>query len=142
MGKRIASLRKATIRRIRSTPLSAEEAELLSTIDYEGSPYHKRVPGNFNLPEPPRPRHDKTLCDEAEIFTVEQVEALKEKALEQHLVSEATTVEGFPKQIWVVDESGNVFEAMHGGSQNNTYHGYPIRESDPLADEVRAALEG
>lgn len=42
----------------------------------------------------------------------------------------------FPKQLWVVDEDGQVFEAMYGGSREGAYHGYPIRKTDPFFDEV------
>ena len=42
------------------------------------------------------------------------------------LVSEATASDGLPKQLWVVDEHGQVFEAMYGGSVAGRYHGYPI----------------
>lgn len=53
-------------------------------------------------------------------------------------MSEATTADGFPKQIWVVDDEGRVFEAMYGGPVRGYYHGYPIRQSDPLSERVRA----
>ena len=51
------------------------------------------------------------------------------------------TPDGFPKQIWVVDEEhGNqVFEAIYGGSQTGRYHGYPIRLRDPFFDHVLTA---
>jgi hypothetical protein len=46
---------------------------------------------------------------------------------------------GFPKQRWVVDERGRVFEAMLGGSRTGCFHGYPIRQSDPLHQAIVAA---
>ncbi|HKY36377.1 MAG TPA: hypothetical protein VJN18_10585 [Polyangiaceae bacterium] len=59
-------------------------------------------------------------------------------AIDAGLVSEATASDGLPKQLWVVDEHGQVFEAMYGGSVAGRYHGYPIRRSDPLFDRIVA----
>jgi hypothetical protein len=38
--------------------------------------------------------------------------------------------------MWVVDDHGQVFEAMYGGSRAGRYHGYPIRRSDPFFEKV------
>jgi hypothetical protein len=116
-----------------------ERAYLLANASYEGSPHHKRNPGDFGLTPPSAPRPDKTLCDEARVFQAGQARDLLVKAIHVGLVSEATATLGFPKQLWVVDDNGLVFEAMHGGTSPGTYHGYPIRRNDPLFDEVVAA---
>ena len=58
------------------------------------------------------------------------------RAIEGGLASEGSASGGFPKQLWVVDDAGQVFEAMYGGSRQGAYHGYPIRRSDSLFDEV------
>jgi len=107
---------------------------------YEGNPVHKSNPGDFGLIPPAAPRPDKTLCDEAGVVSRAQAEALLARAIEAGLVSDSL-VPGtcFPKQLWVVDEQGRVFEAMYGGSRTGRYHGYPIRRNDPLHDEVVAA---
>ena len=113
-----------------------------AVASYEGSPHHKRNPGDFRLTPPAAPRLDKTLCDEARVFNRSVAERLFERAIERGLVSESTVAEGLPKQLWVVDESGRVFEAMYGGSTTGCYHGYPIRRSDPLFEKVVQAWNG
>ena len=104
------------------------------------SPHHKRNPGDFGLTPPAAPRPDKTLCDEAGIFTRESARTLLARAIERGIVSEGD-VDGFPKQMWAVDEHGRVFEAMLGGTRLGSYHGYPIRRSDPLHAEILAAWD-
>ena len=137
MGKKALQVKKATMRTIRNTRLSTEERRLLlSVVKYEGSPHHKRSPGNFGLTPPSAPRIDKTLCDEAGVFERSVAELLLKKAIEHGLVSEATTSDGFPKQLWAVNESGQVFEAMYGGSMRGRYHGYPVRRTNPLFSEI------
>jgi hypothetical protein len=134
MGKRAIATRRVTRRTIRSVRLSAEQRDrLLMSAAYEGSPHHKRSPGDFGLTPPASPRPDKTLCDEAGVSKVAIARSLLEKAIRAGLVSE-DDVGGFPKQMWVLDDSGHVFEVMHG--VGGRYHGYPIRRNDPFFDEV------
>jgi hypothetical protein len=73
------------------------------------------------------------------VFRLEVARELFEQAISIGLVSVAFTTTGFPKQLWVVDGADRVFELMYGGSVDGRYHGYPVRRSDPLYDEVRAA---
>lgn len=137
MGKKALEVKKATERTIRAARLTnAERSRLYSEAAYEGSPFHKRNPGDFGLTPPASPRPDKTLCDEAKIFRKAVADELFARAIDHGLVSEATTAGGFPKQLWVVDNHGRVFEVMYGGSRTGRYHGYPIRRADPLFDEV------
>jgi hypothetical protein len=140
MGKRANQAREATKRNIRGTRLSeAERAFLREHASYEGSPYHKRSPGDFGLIPPASPRPDATLCDEAGVHLRDAAQALFASAINGGLVSESATSEGFPRQLWVIDEQGRVFEAMYGGSRSGRYHGYPIRKSDPLFAQVQKA---
>ncbi len=106
---------------------------------YEGSPYHKRNPGDFGLSPPAAPRPDATLCDEAGILRKEEAEELFKAAQARALVSEAKTNTGYPRQMWVVAKDGRVFECMYGGSRDGRYHGYPVRRSDPLFDKITKA---
>lgn len=143
MGTKAAKHRRATERRIRTTALTADErAHLQAHARYEGSPHHKRDPNDFGLTPPTAPRPDKTLCDEADVC--EKAIALKlfQLAINRGLASETVASSGFPKQLWAVDENGQVFEAMYGGSKVGAYHGYPIRRTDPLFDEVTVAWRG
>lgn len=136
MGKKALQVKKATMRTIRRTRLSNDERRALrSVVTYEGSPHHKRNPGNFGLTPPAAPRLDKTLCDEARVFDRAVANQLLANAIERGLVSEAIA-DGFPKQLWAIDDAGQVFEAMYGGSVRGVYHGYPIRRTDPLFEEI------
>ena len=68
MGRKALEVKQTTVRHLRATPLSDEERTFLQkNATYEGSPYHKRNPGDFGLTPPAAPRPDKTLCDEAGI---------------------------------------------------------------------------
>lgn len=139
MGRRAVDARRQTRRSVRETRLTETEKDLLRRqAVYEGSPYHKRNPGDFGLTPPANPRPDKTLCDLASIFKRSDAQALFALAIERGLASRAE-VDGFPKQMWVVDDKNRVFEAMLGGSKTGCYHGYPIRETDPLHAVIIAA---
>jgi hypothetical protein len=140
MGARAIAVRRATRRTMRVTPLDrAERERLLQTAAYEGNPSHKQNPGDFGLTPPAAARADKTLCDEAGVVCRSRAEELLKAAIDRGLASEAMAEGGFPKHLWVVDDGGRVFEAAYGGSKPGRYHGYPIRRSDPLFDEVIAA---
>lgn len=140
MGKRAQQVRRETKRSLRPARLNEEERTFLRAYAaYQGSPHHKRNPGDFGLIPPSAPRPDKTLCDEATIFNLEIATVLFQRAIDRGLVSESSGAPGFPKQLWVVDDNGRVFEAMHGGVAAGIYHGYPIRREDPLFDRIREA---
>ncbi len=127
---------------MRATSLTGQERQFLREhAEYEGIAYHKRAPGDFGLTPPAAPRRDKTLCDEANVTLRSMANALLAQAIDGGLVSDAQGAPGFPKQMWVVDERGQVFEAMYGGSRPGLYHGYPIRRADPFFDEVLQAWE-
>ncbi|MCC6523653.1 MAG: hypothetical protein IT373_13440 [Polyangiaceae bacterium] len=140
MGKKAEAKRRATRRTMRPAPLGGEErAFLRQHATYEGSALHKRSPGDFGLTPPAAPRLDKTLCDEAKITRRAVADDLLARAIEGGLVSAGEGAPRFPKQLWVVDEHGQVFEAMYGGATEGAYHGYPIRRSDPFFAEVTRA---
>lgn len=42
-------------------------ARLAKRVKYDGSPDHKRNPGDFNLTPPAQPQDDKTHCDDVGI---------------------------------------------------------------------------
>lgn len=81
LGDKAKELRRHTRRRIRSAPLSEEERERLGNAKYEGSPLHKRNPGDFGLTPPADPRRDKNLCDEASIFRKAVGQDMKELSI-------------------------------------------------------------
>ena len=139
MGERAREKREETKRSIREAPLTdAERAFLRARARYEGSPFHKKEPHNFDLTPPTSPRKDKTLCDEAGIFDKKVASDLFARAIDVGLVSAKDKLSGFPAQMWVVGD-GRVFEIMYGGSQEGYYHGYPIRRSNLLFDKILTA---
>jgi hypothetical protein len=141
MGKKAELRRRVTRRSIREAGLSPEEkAFLRAGASYEGSPYHKRSPGDFGLTPPAAPRPDKTLCDEAGVTGLAAAKSLLARAIDGGLASEGFGAPGYPKQLWVMTEDGRIFEAMYGGGKLGAYHGYPIRRSDPFFDDVVDAL--
>jgi hypothetical protein len=127
---------------MRATPLTAQERKFLHDhAGYEGIAYHKRAPGDFGLTPPAAPHPDKTLCDEAHVTRRALADALLARAIDGGLISDDFVAPGVPKYMWVVDENGRVFEAVHGGSRTGLYHGYPVRRDNPLFDDVMRAWE-
>jgi hypothetical protein len=137
MGERARKIREDTERTIRDAPLTdAQRSFLRDNARYEGSPLHKKEPNNFGLIPPTSPQQDKTLCDEAGILEKQVAIELFERTIEVGLVSAKDKSEGFPAQMWVVDDNGRVFEMIYGGSHAGRYHGYPIRRSNPLFAKI------
>lgn len=98
---------------------------------YRGNPAHKSNPGDFGLTPPRDPRPDKSLCDEAEVFTRQEAERLLRSGLRRGLVS-VQERNGWPQNVWAVANNGVALEAMLENEATGTYHGYPMTESDPL----------
>ena len=110
-------------------------SELAKKVRYGGNPEHKMNPGDFGLTPPRDPRQGKSLCDTVKIFSRKiALERLK-AGLQKGLVSERCQGE-WPQNIWSITDNGSALEAQLENSETGTYHGYPMPESDPLADEV------
>jgi hypothetical protein len=136
MGLQATTFRRQMRRNVRERRLSDPEKLWLGTeATYEGSPYHKRHPGDFGLIPPSQPRADKTLCDVAGITTKAEAQKLLEQAIAAGLVSESER-QGYPHQLWAVDSTDRVYEFIYGGSRTGAYHGYPIRRNAPFASRI------
>ena len=126
-------------RRIRSTSaVSGERArleELAGRASYGGNPEHKRNPGDFGLNPPSLPRQGKTLCDEAAIFKRSDALTLLRAGFLRGLMS-VQERSGWPQNVWAVAPNGVPLEAMLENPSTGAYHGYPMQEDDPLAEEV------
>jgi hypothetical protein len=141
MGKKASGFRRVTKRTMRATPLTGPERNFLREhAGYEGIAYHKRTPGDFGLTPPAAPRPDKTLCDEANVTQRSLADALLARAIEGGLVSDAEGAPGFPKQMWVVDESGQAFEAMYGGEQHRPVPRLPDSTYGSLLRRARSGV--
>lgn len=139
VGKKAQQIRKDMERTIRADTLTDEEKQALrSASSYEGSPYHKRNRHDFGLSASIAPRLDKTLCDEAGVIDRKRALELFNACIDGGLVSDNLGYDTFPKELWLIDDEGNAFEAMYGGSKDGAYHGYPIRRSDPFYAELAA----
>jgi hypothetical protein len=127
-------------RKLRYPPLEIRNADgelrrLGETIAYGGNPEHKIDPGDFGLTPPGRPRPDKTLCDSAGVKTRAAAESLLRLGVLRGFVS-VQERNGYPQNIWVVDEKGAPFEAQLENPARGIYHGYPMPASDPFAEEI------
>ena len=110
--------------------------QLAAKITYGGNPEHKRNPGDFGLHPASQPRQGKTLCDETEILTRHDAQALLREGARRGLVS-VQERGSWLQNVWAMAANGVAVEAMLENSLTGQYHGYPMLESDPLADEVR-----
>lgn len=126
-------------RLVSSIPDQAELDELAAKVAYNGSPYHKRNPGDFGLTPPSSPRFEKTLCDPTEVTKKELATKLLREGISRGLISE-NTVNGFPKNVWSVHK-GWVLESQLENETKGEYHGYPLTEDDPLHAMVKSRWE-
>lgn len=111
------------------------ESRLLSAR-YGGNPEHKRNPGDFGLTPPSLPRPHKSLCDDAEIFTRKQAEALLKAGIAKGFISQQKAASGWPQNVWSVTDNGVPLEAQLENPQQGVYHGYPMPAHDPLASRL------
>lgn len=135
MGPRARQKRGQQRRKLRWLT-EAEKLVLLENSSYEGSPLHKRNPGDFGLTPPASPRPDKTLCDTAGVLTLQKAKQLLESAIKKGIASESCLAQHYPTSLWVVD-GDHVLEARYGGSQVGYYHGFPIPKDQSLYELIR-----
>ena len=113
---------------------------LISKIKYTGSPYHKKIPGDFGLLPPATPRQDATLCDNARVFSRKKATQLLKRGASYGLVDERED-KGLPRIIWSVGDDGTVFEARLENADLGHYHGYPLPGSDSFWSVVADAYK-
>ena len=107
--------------------------DLAARVRYEGHPFHKRNPGDFEVGA--QPRGDKTLCDAVEIFRHATALRLLRAGVRCGLIS-VQTRGGFPQNIWAVSDDGRPLEAQQGSPGHGIYHGYPLLQRDELWEKV------
>jgi hypothetical protein len=120
---------------VASPPLAAELEELAGRVRYGGNAEHKSKPGDFGLVPPASPRRDKTLCDEAGIFTKAEAVRLLSEGVRRGLISEQKR-NGFPQNIWSVSNGRIPLEAQLENQETGVYHGYPMPQSDVFSQEI------
>lgn len=120
-------------RRLLPVPDAAALApQLLQRAHYRGSPKHKLRPDVFGLPPYQGARGDETLCDAHVGFTPQHmaaVPALLARGIQAGLI-------GSSHMLWTVADTGWIFEARLKNVQQAEYHGYPVRDSEPIAESV------
>lgn len=108
---------------------------LLDNVVYTGNPKHKKNPGDFGLTPPSAPRPASSLCDSADIFKKEDALRYLKNGIKKGMFS-VQDRNGYPKQIWSVDDRGHPLEAQLENQEIGAYHGYPVPESDPRYKEI------
>lgn len=101
----------------------------LQTLRYVGSANHKRGPGDYKFQPPSNPRPTKSLCDDLRPVLKKEAILLFRRGIANGMVS-GFTADTFPKYVWVVDDSGEVFEAKAKPGQEPAYHGYRLGDDD------------
>jgi len=110
-------------------------AALAARVAYGGNPEHKRSPGDYGLSPPADPRPAKTLCDGERPVLKPEAVALVRAGLLKGTMSTTPPV-GWPRNIWAVSASGEVFEAQLENATQGIYHGYPM----PADDDFRRVV--
>lgn len=111
--------------------VSADEiAVLIASVNYGGSPKHKRNPTIFGLEPFNGTRGDATMCDDHADFQpkdMARIPALIARGLSAGLVG---------TNLWTVDDSGWIYEARLTNAAQSQYHAYPVRPAEAIAEPV------
>lgn len=108
--------------------------ELLQRVRYVGSGHHKRRPADYGF-ERTNPRPTKSLCDANRVIGLEEAQSLLAAGIRNGMIS-MPTEDGFPKYIWSLAPSGEVFEAKTHPNTEGLYHGYPLEAEDDMRSYV------
>ncbi len=120
-------------RKLHAAPDTALIAELSQTARYAGYSKHKAAPEDFGLEPYRKPRGDATLCDKHASFTSEQIPSiprLLRRGIRAGLIGES------PRVIWTVGDDGWIFEGRITNVEQDEYHGYPVRPTELIAEDV------
>ena len=113
-----------------------ELPRIVDRVRYTGNPAHKRNPGDFCLNPPAQPRDDKTLCDDAGIFTKAEAQRLLKEGARRGMISVQRRENDLPQNIWAVTADGYPLEAQLENGVQGTYHGYPVPDNDPFRERI------
>ena len=121
----------------RIAPLETFSGPFFDTVSeatrYEGSAHHKKSVADYAL-DRPNPRPTKSLCDGLRTVPKAEAEELLTRGLGRQMVS-AFLMNGLPKYVWAVDESGEPYEAKLGGD-GWSYHGYRLEDDERAMREI------
>ena len=119
-------------RRLIANPAPDYIAQLRRNITYQGSSKHKQYPHLYDLPPFQGDRGDATLCDRDASFRpadLNSIPQMIQRGLRAGLVGENGI-------IWAVADNGWIYEARITNVERTEYHGYPVRNTEPIAEMV------
>ena len=119
-------------RRLMAYPAPDYIEQLQRNITYQGNSKHKQHPHRYGLPPFQGDRGDATLCDRDANFQPEDmasIPAMIQRGIESRLVGENGL-------IWAVADNGWIYEARITNVVRTEYHGYPVRNSEAIAELV------
>jgi hypothetical protein len=125
-------------RRLHPAPDRGVLDALSDVAKYEGISKHKAKPLRFGLPPHSGPRGDETLCDEHAGFEpgdLPDTRRLLARGLAAGLVGHVER-QDIPTIVWTVSDHGWIFEARVTNAGKAEYHGYPVRPSEAIAEQV------
>ncbi len=125
-------------RRLHPTPDRFVLAGLAARASYVGISKHKASPARFGLPPYSGPYGDETLCDEHAGFEprdIAKVPGLMVRGIAAGLIGRVER-QGIPTILWTVSDHGWIFEIRMTNSGQAEYHGYPVRPSEAIAEQV------
>jgi len=108
---------------------TAELLRIAATARYVGSPNHKLRAGDYGFVPPSNPRASKSLCDDKRALLKSEARDLMMEGIRRGMISRVEPGQ-FPKYIWAVDNSGEVFEAKTKPGQETDYHGYRLGDDE------------
>lgn len=109
--------------------------ELIDRVSYKGNSEHKKYPNDYGLTPPTNPRPGKTLCDAQGAFPKSNAETFLKNGVKRAMVS-VQRRNGWPQNIWAVDENNEAFESQLENSELGHYHGYPMPADDDFQQTV------
>ena len=119
-------------RRLLADPVPDYVRSLQDNLQYEGSSKHKQHPHRYGLDPFRGRRGDETLCDRDAGFDPDQMRTIPdmiERSLQAGLV-------GKNGMVWAVADNGWIYEARITNIDRPEYHGYPVRDSEAIAQPV------
>lgn len=114
----------------------ADVERFLSQLRYEGRATHKLHSGDYRFEPPANPGARKSVCDQKRAVNLAEAQALLKTGIRRGMLSKFTE-NGVPKDVWAVDEQGEVYEAKcdplevaRNPGRRIGYHGYRLDRED------------
>jgi hypothetical protein len=111
---------------------------LASRAVYNGISKHKGEPLKFGMPLYTGRRGDESLCDQHAGFEPGDWSTnpdLLARGIAAGLIGKVES-QGVPTMLWTVSDQGWIFEARVTNVGLADYHGYPVRPSESIAEQV------